>query len=137
MDSDAEMDSSLGILSPSDMKTSEIMSMTASQASNQGTYCNARASEQGRGQGAAPQFFEKLTYFSLNFHPKNIKSRIIHSVPPTQFLLRPLSFRQVVPGLVVNPLHPSLTIAPHLAYFQSQIDRREAKFLAGSTTLLL
>ena len=36
LDSDAEMDSSLGILSPSDMKTSEIMSMTASQASNQG-----------------------------------------------------------------------------------------------------
>ena len=36
-ESDAEMDSSLGILSPSDMKTSGIMSMTASQASNQGT----------------------------------------------------------------------------------------------------
>lgn len=37
-ESDAEMDSSLGILSPSDMKTSGIMSMTASQASNQGTF---------------------------------------------------------------------------------------------------
>ena len=37
-ESDAEMDSSLGILSPSDMKTSGIMSMTASQASNQGIY---------------------------------------------------------------------------------------------------
>ena len=37
-ESDAEMDSSLGILSPSDMKTSGIMSMTASQASNQGTH---------------------------------------------------------------------------------------------------
>ena len=36
-ESDAEMDSSLGILSPSDMKTSGLMSMTASQASNQGT----------------------------------------------------------------------------------------------------
>ena len=39
-ESDAEMDSSLGILSPSDMKTSGIMSMTASQASNQGTLQN-------------------------------------------------------------------------------------------------
>ena len=37
-ESDAEMDSSLGILSPSDMKTSGLMSMTASQASNQGSY---------------------------------------------------------------------------------------------------
>ena len=37
-ESDAEMDSSLGILSPADMKTSGIMSMTASQASNQGTF---------------------------------------------------------------------------------------------------
>lgn len=34
--SEPEMDSSFGILSPSDMKASGIMAMTASQASNQG-----------------------------------------------------------------------------------------------------
>ena len=59
-ESDAEMDSSLGILSPSDMKTSGIMSMTASQASNQGTFTTLQNSSRN-------------TIFSLNrFLAKNL-----------------------------------------------------------------
>ena len=77
-ESDAEMDSSLGILSPSDMKTSGIMSMTASQASNQGTFTTLNH-QFGYGimttVGQNPRAIERglhwtSSYYSLIFSPK-------------------------------------------------------------------
>ena len=46
-----------------------------------------------------PLVFREFHQFSLKFHTKNMKSKVILNVLPPQFLRRPLGFREVVKPL--------------------------------------